>query len=277
MKKSRYTKMLLFIASIFILAGVHAQENKTGKVILKIEKEGKTVIDTVFNLKEGQDPEELTETISKLAGEDFVILSRETGEQKIILLEKQGGDRKCHMEQVETDTSKECKEKKVMVFVEGEGQETHECKMIHELGIDLDSLKKVHEGANVLVMKDENGKITTKVVEKDAKWISEEEEGASAGKTYKIIITDEDQPGENEEVYVIKTDKGKKIEVTTKKSVVVSSTGEDEEGPVKVIVIGDDDKAEKNIQVTVKVLDDDKGDMEKGSGKKEKEEGKRKK
>ena len=275
MKNALFFKMLLLVAAfILILTGAQAQENKTGKVILKIEKEGKTVIDTVFDLKEGQDPKELTETISRIAGEDVLLFTGESGKQDIIIMKKHDGDMKWHMEHMEMDSAhKECTEKKVMFFLEGEGQETHDCKMIHEMGIDIDSLREAHNGAKVMVMKDDEGNITTKVFEKDVEWVSEENEGEHGEKTYKIIITDEGQPEEDEEVYILKTEDGKKVKVITEKSVVVSSAGEDEEGTVKVIFIGDDDEKEgKNVKVTVKVLNDDEDE-----NKAVKKEGKKKK
>jgi hypothetical protein len=280
MKNALYFKMLLlFAAFIFILTGAYAQENKTGKVILKIEKEGKTVVDTVFDLKEGQDPEDLKETISHLTGEDMIMFPKESGGQNIIVMQKHGTDMKCHMEHMEMDSAdKECIKKKVMVFEEEEGKESHDCKMIHELGIDIDSLREAHGGAKVIVLKDDEGNITTKVLEEDVEWVSEDKEGEQGEKTYKIIITDEGQQGEDEEVYILKTDDGKKVKVITEKSVVVSSVGEDEEGTVKVIVIGDDEeKTEKDVKVTVKVLDEDEEGAGNDNDKKVKEEGRKKK
>jgi uncharacterized protein YrzB (UPF0473 family) len=133
--------------------------------------------------------------------------------------------------------------------------------MIQELGINLDSLKEAHSGARMMVMKDENGKITVRECDDQAAWVSEEHECEHGGKTYQIIVTDEGQPGENEEMYILKTADGKKVKVISEKTVVISTTDEDEDGQVKVIVVGDDgEKTEKNVTVTVKVLDEDRED-----------------
>lgn len=280
MKNNLYLKMMLILAVlIFTLTGSLAQEKKTGNVILKIEEDGKTIIDTIFDLREGQDPEQLTKVISQLAGEEVIVFTHKTDGHNVMVINKDDDDFVWHMKHPDADSHRtKHAEKKIMVFVEGEGDSlTHKCTT-PDIGIDIDSLRAAHGCAKVMVMKDEEGNFTTKMFDDEIEWVSENKECDHGDKTYKIIITDEEQSGEDEEVYILKTDDGKKVKVITEKSVVVSTAGKDEEGPVKVIVIsGDDEKAEKNVKVTVKVLDEDEGDMEKGNDKKVKEEGKKKK
>ena len=280
MKSNLYLKMMLILAALILtITGSLAQEKKTGKVILKIEEDGKTTIDTVFELREGQDPEQLTKVISRLAGEEVIVFAHEMDGHNVMVINKDDDDPVWHMKHTDADSARmKHAEKKIMVLVEGEGDSlTHKCTTL-DIGIDIDSLKTAHGGAKVMVMKDEEGNFTTKVFDEEIEWVSKDKECDHADKTYKIIITEEGQPGEDEEVYILKTDDGKKVKVITEKSVVVSSAGKDEEGPVKVIIIGDDDeKAEKNVKITVKVLDEDEGDTEKVNDKQVKEEGKKKK
>lgn len=258
MKSNLYLKMVLFLAAlIFTQTGSLAQEKMTGKVILKIEKDGKTIVDTIFNLRNGQDPEQLKKVISQVAGEDVLVFTSDEGGQNVIVLKEHDGDLTWHMKHLDMDSVTEVHAgQKVMVYVDEEGDFTaHEWHM-DDLGIDLDSLKAAHGGAKVMVMKDGESNITTKVLDNEFEWTSEDEKCSHGTKAYKIIITDEDQPAED--VYIIKTDNGKKIQVITETSVVTSKTGEEDDGQVKVIVIGDDEEKEgKTTKVIVKVLDED--------------------
>jgi hypothetical protein len=117
MKNIFYIKMLLLFAAFLVpLPGALAQEKKDGKVILKVEKDGKTVVDTVFDLKEGQDPEELTEAISRVVGEDVMIFSGGKGEQNVFVMSKHDGSFDWQMEHIEGDSAlKKCIEKEVIL------------------------------------------------------------------------------------------------------------------------------------------------------------------
>jgi hypothetical protein len=280
MKTNLYLKVILFLAALVLtVSGSLAQEKKTGKVSLKIEEDGKTTVDTVFELRKGQDPEQLTKVISQLAGEDVLVFTHKTDEHDIMVMNIDDDGHVWHMAHPGQDsaTTKHV-EKKIMVMMGGEGDSlSHKCKTL-DIGIDIDSLRAAHGCAKVMVIKDEEGDIVTKVFDEEIEWVSEDKECDHAGKTYKIIITDEEQSEGTEEVYVLKTDNDKQVKVISGKSVVITSGGDDEdENQVKVIVIGDDEDehATKNMKVTVKVLDEDE-DKEADGDKAEKQEKKRK-
>ena len=215
--KKNVPAILLFILALVIVSWnpVDGQDKKTGKITLQIEEDGKTVVDTVFDLKEGQDPEHIKKMISSMTGEDVMIFSGKSGELTELSFGEDGDETVLHMKHSMTDRDSNKvlhKDQMVMVYSDDDGNFTakemkEKMHLHHDIGIDLDSLKEAFGGGPVMVMKDEDGNITAKKLEGDEelKWVTEDEEDGH--RKVEIIISSDDD-GEDEDVYIIKTKDG---------------------------------------------------------------------
>jgi hypothetical protein len=142
MKKSLLPSILgSFLLLLFGLQSNLAQEKKTSKIQITITEEGKVTSDTTFELEEGQDPEIIKKVVAYMAGGEI-----HPGHMSKEMHISHSGDHKMMM---------------------------HKHMMN---GINIDSIKEAHPDARVLVIKDENGKITV------------EESDGDIMKEHKVII-----------------------------------------------------------------------------------------
>lgn len=204
---------------LFLLFGFQsnlAQENKTSQVHITITEDGKVTSDTTFELAEGQDPEMIKKVVSHMAGGDL------HGK---------------HMTK-EVHVINECDHKMMK----------HEHMM---KDINMDSIREAHPDAKVLVIKDENGKVTVK--ESDG-----EHEmhlvGEDHGEHHEMIIISSEDDGET--VHVHKSKSGKKDMMKEHKVIILSD--------------GDCEGKEKKIRVEIEVEEEGEEEKEMKEKKKKK-------
>jgi hypothetical protein len=209
-------KKLLLLGSIAVCLAMMAsnnvaiaQEDESTTVHITIKEDGKVMTDTTFELKEGQDPDMVKKMVEHMVGEDD-----------------------------------DCDHKE-LAWVHMDSDDTWNITS-DDMGVDLDSIKKAHGGAKVMVFKDEDGNITVKELGDDEDHEMHFQHEGHGDHEIMIISDDEhmewtenDEDGENVEVYVIK--KGDKdVKVIKKKITVEVETDADAD-------------VEKEVEVEVEV------------------------
>jgi len=264
MRKNAPAILLLILAfAIVAWNPVEGQDKKTGKITLQIEEDGKTVVDTVFDLREGQDPEHIKKMISSMTGEDVMIFSGKSGKVTELSFGDDGDENVWHMKHSMTDHDSNKvlhKDHMVMVYSDEDGnftaKEMQEKMHMHsDIGIDLDSLKEAMGGGPVMVMKDEDGNITTKKLDgdEDLEWVSKD--AADGHKSVNVWVSLDDEGGD-EDVYIIKTDGGKHVKIVKDGTVHIHEM-DGEDGNVKVIVTDEDGHTKvKTMTIKVEVEED---------------------
>lgn len=170
MKKFLHVSILGIIAWAIFGSQSYAQETKGDKVIVQITRDGKIVTDTIFQLKEGQDPEAVKRVISHVLDGDIEIISGKEGHQKLVWVTSHAEDIDVkfdsimkHEEKViiiteKGDKDSEGHQKKIKVIVEGDDDV--------EI-LDDEDLEWIEEGdadnVDVYIIKKDDG---TKVVKK---------------------------------------------------------------------------------------------------------------
>ena len=206
-----------------------AQDKKSSKIHITITENDKVTTDTTFELKEGQDPEMIKKVISHLAGDDL---------------------HKMHMSQdvhVSHDVHKSHGGQKEMVWIHSDGEKAWHGEHGMEC-INIDSIKKVHKGAKVLVIKNKDGEIEVKELDGD----EDHEmffEGDEHGKHHKMMFI---ESGDNDDVMHIKEAQGEK-------TIIIHTQGDDCDGreqKIEVIIHSGDDmewteKDGENVEVYV--------------------------
>ncbi len=264
---------ILFSILAFVITSwnpVEGQDKKTGKITLQIEEDGKTVVDTVFDLKEGQDPEHIKKIISSMTGQDVMIFSGKSGKVTELSFGDDADETVWHMKhsmKAHDSTKVLHKDQMVMIYSDEGGNFTSKemdehMHLSHDIGIDLDSLKEALGGGPVMVMKDEDGNITTRKLDgdEDLKWVSEDDE--EGPRTVEIYVSS-DGGDDDGDIYIIKTEDGHHVKMIKGGAINIHEI-DGEDGHVKVIVTDEDGHTKvKTMNITVEVEEDCDEEIEK--------------
>jgi hypothetical protein len=192
--------LLLCILSLitWVIPGIKssAQVTNGDKVTVQITKDGKVITDTVFQLKEGQDPDAVKKVIGRILEGDIQVISGKEGHQKMVWVTKDDDKHMWDAEEMEMDMDSVVKhEGKVMVLDGGSG-----------------------EGSKIIIIEEKGHKDC----EDHPKHVKVYVEGDNDME----ILNDEDfewveKDADNVDVYVIKKDDGTEVVKTVKVEVKV--------------------------------------------------------
>jgi hypothetical protein len=215
-----------------------AQETRGDKVAVQITKDGKVITDTVFQLKEGQDPEAVKKVIAHVLEGDIQVISGKEGHQRMVWATSENDKHLWHAEDIDVDMDSIIKhEEKVMVFKGDSGEDHHhkvivrkgpegEETVVVRSGDDLEVSEEEGEGSKIIIIEEKG----TKECENHPKHVKVFVEGDDEME----ILDDEDlkwiekEDADNVDVYVIKKDNG--TEVVKKVRVEVKTDEEDDNG-----------------------------------------------
>jgi hypothetical protein len=219
-----------------------AQETSGDKVTVQITKDGKIITDTVFQLKEGQDPEAVKKVIAHVLEGDIQVISGKEGHQKMVWVTSEDDKHMWHAEDIDVDMDSIIKHhnEKVMVF-KGDSVEDHH-KVIVKKGPKGEETVVVRSGDDLKISEEEGEGSKIIIIE-----VKGNKECESHPKHVKVfvegddemeILDDEDlkwiekEDADNVDVYVIKKDDGTEVVKKIRVEVKTDEKGDDENNQV---------------------------------------------
>ncbi len=244
-----------------------SQEKTSSTVHITITGDDGVSTDTTFKLKEGQDPDMIKEIVSRLAGEEMHVahMSQDVhvshkGDREMVWVSDGGNDMTWlsghEIEGINLDSIKAAhKDAKVLVVKKKDGEITvKELDDEEDIHMDDESGTDLHE--MMFIQADKDGDIVHIKKTKSGKKVMMISEDGDVNKKHRVIVLTDKDDGEGKEkeievivhgdedmewieqdegdvkvdVYVIKKDDGKEVEVVKKKKVKVKIEEEDPVG-----------------------------------------------